>query len=325
MIMTKSTAKLAAKQDLSWSEVLDLSKTYLKIPLALLFVEALYWFITQPSNTLVPIQITEAWVWSGITNIIYGEGTATLTTNNGWMTQVNLSNQNFPGVLDTVALYVSDECAGVHEMLFISTLIIMTDGVSQKIKLRSIVVMCSIVYVLNILRLVAFYPIAADACAIDPNNPACLNAMWQFHETVYTWGFLLVLVLMWLVWFWKVGGPSRAIKVSGNNEKYRVFVRKSWEKINFAVLGFVLIMLASSAYSVTTNEQAMDAKETLDFCSYSSIATNECMVAQNTWNNAINTAWSLAGIGLLMGLFTVFQIEKRNNFGHWPSEIIESE
>ena len=142
--MTKSTAKLGDKQDLSWSEVLSLSKTYLKIPLALLFVEAIYWFITQPSNTLVPIQITEAWIWSGITNIIYGEGTATLTTNNGWMTQVNLSNENFPGVLNTVALYVSDECAGIHEMIFISTLIIMTDGVSQKIKLRSIVVMCSI-------------------------------------------------------------------------------------------------------------------------------------------------------------------------------------
>ena len=105
--MTKSTAKLGDKQDLSWSEVLSLSKTYLKIPLALLFVEAIYWFITQPSNTLVPIQITEAWIWSGITNIIYGEGTATLTTNNGWMTQVNLSNENFPGVLNTCLLYTS--------------------------------------------------------------------------------------------------------------------------------------------------------------------------------------------------------------------------
>ena len=323
--MTKSTAKLGDKQDLSWSEVLSLSKTYLKIPLALLFVEAIYWFITQPSNTLVPIQITEAWIWSGITNIIYGEGTATLTTNNGWMTQVNLSNENFPGVLNTVALYVSDECAGIHEMIFISTLIIMTDGVSQKIKLRSIAVMCSIVYVLNIVRLVAFYPIAADACAIDPNNPACLNSMWQFHETVYTWGFLLVLVLMWLVWFWKVGGPARAIKSSGDSDKYRIFIRKSWNKINFAVLGFVLIMLAASAYSITTNEQAMSAKETLDFCSYSSISTNQCMAAQNTWDNAIYTAWSLAGIGLLIGAFTVVQIEKRNIHGHWPSEIIESE
>ena len=84
-------------------------------------------------------------------------------------------------------------------------------------------------------------------------------------------------------------------------------------------------MLAASAYSVTTNEQAMDAKETLDFCSYSSIATNQCMVAQNTWDNAINTAWSLAGIGLLVAAFTIVQVEKRNLAGHWPSAISESE
>ena len=112
-----------------------------------------YWFITQPSNTLVPIQISEAYIWNLLTNLLYGEGTATLTTNNGWLTQVNLHNENFPGVFNTVGLYVSDECAGVHEMLFISTLILMTDGVSQKLKFKSIVVMCSIVYVLNIVRL----------------------------------------------------------------------------------------------------------------------------------------------------------------------------
>ena len=49
-----------------------------------------YWFITQPSNTLVPIQISEAYIWNLLTNLLYGEGTATLTTNNGWLTQVNL-------------------------------------------------------------------------------------------------------------------------------------------------------------------------------------------------------------------------------------------
>ena len=58
-------------------------------------------------------------------------------------------------------------------------------------------------------------------------------------------------------------------------------------------------MLISSAYSVTNNEEAMQAKETLDFCS-SSISINQCMAAQNTWDNAINTAWSMAFIGLLI-------------------------
>ena len=183
MASTKtSTSKV---EDLTWPEVFDLGKKYLKIPFALLCVEIFYWFITQPSDTLVPIQISEAWIWNELTNLIYGEGTAALTTHNGWNTQVNLYNQNFPGTLDVVALYVSDECAGVHEMIFISTLILMTDGVPQNLKLRSLAVMCSIVYVLNLIRLVAFYPIAASDCHLDPNNPLCLNGMWNYHEMVY--------------------------------------------------------------------------------------------------------------------------------------------
>ena len=308
--MTKSMKRVSNSQDMSWVEVFQLSKSYLKIPLALLFIEAIYWFITQPSNTLVPIQISEAWIWSGITNLIYGEGTATLTTNNGWMTQVNLHNKNFPGVLDTVALYVSDECAGVHEMLFISTLIIMTDGVSQRLKMRSIAVMCGIVYILNIVRLVAFYPIAVDSCALDPNNPSCLNPVWQYHETIYNWGFLVVLVFMWLVWFWKVGGPERALESKDNQDKFQFAFRKSWGKVHFAILLLAALMLISSAYSVTTNDEAMEAKEILDFCAYSSIATNQCMAAQNNWDNAINTAWSLATLGLIMAAAVTIKIAK---------------
>lgn len=308
--MTKSMKRVSNSQDMSWVEVFQLSKSYLKIPLALLFIEAIYWFITQPSNTLVPIQISEAWIWSGITNLIYGEGTATLTTNNGWMTQVNLHNENFPGVLDTVALYVSDECAGVHEMLFISTLIIMTDGVSQRLKMRSIAVMCGIVYILNIVRLVAFYPIAVDSCALDPNNPSCLNPVWQYHETIYNWGFLVVLVFMWLVWFWKVGGPERALEYKDNQDKFQFAFRKSWGRVHFAILLLATLMLISSAYSVTTNDEAMEAKEILDFCAYSSIATNQCMAAQNNWDNAINTAWSLATLGLIMAAAVTIKIAK---------------
>ena len=308
--MTKSVKRVSDSRDMSWSEVLQLSKSYLKIPLALLFVEAIYWFITQPSNTLVPIQISEAWIWSEITNLIYGEGTATLTTNNGWMTQVNLHDQNFPGVLNTVALYVSDECAGVHEMLFISTLIIMTDGVSQRLKLRSIAVMCGIVYILNIVRLVAFYPIAVDSCATDPNNPSCLNPVWQYHENIYNWGFLIVLVFMWLIWYWQVRGSQRALPSVRRKDKYQFAFRKSWKQFHVVILSFALLMLISSAYSVTSNEQAMEAKEILDFCSYSNIATNQCMAAQNNWDNAIDTAWSLASIGLIMAASVIVHISK---------------
>ena len=249
-------------------------------------------------NTLVPIQISEAWIWSGITNLIYGEGTATLTTNNGWMTQVNLHNENFPGVLDTVALYVSDECAGVHEMLFISTLIIMTDGVSQRLKFRSIAVMCGIVYVLNIVRLVAFYPIAVESCAIDPDNPSCLMTTPHYEQ--------LLTFIPFKSWLTHI----RALESKNNKDKFQFSIRKSWNKVHYGILLLAGLMLISSAYSVTTNDEAMEAKEILDFCAYSSIATNQCMAAQNSWDNAIDTAWSLASIGLIMAASVTIKFNK---------------
>ena len=94
--------------------------------------------------------------------------------------------------------------------------------------------------------------------------------------------------------------------------KYKISIRKSWSKVHYLVVGFVFLMLISSAYSVTTNSQAMQAKDTLDFCSYSNIATNQCMAAQNTWDNAISTAWSLAAIGLLVTAAVVIKIERKN-------------
>ena len=127
---------------------------------------------------------------------------------------------------------------------------------------------------------------------------------------------------MWLIWFLKVRGTSTTIDSS--NEKYHVSFRKSWSKVHYAILGFVLLMLISSAYSVTNNEEAMQAKGTLDFCSFSSISTNQCMAAQNTWDNAINTAWSMAFIGLLIAAGVAIKIDKRDTLSK-ESALSESE
>ena len=115
---------------MSWGEVAQLGLRYGKIPLALLAVEALYWFITQPSDTLALIQVTEAYIWNEVTQLMFGEGASTLSTHNGWMTRIDFHHEAFPGAFDSVGLYVSDECAGVHEMIFLSTLVLMTDGVT---------------------------------------------------------------------------------------------------------------------------------------------------------------------------------------------------
>ena len=69
--------------DMSWKEVGELGLRYGRIPLALLFVEALYWFLTIPSDTLAPIQVTEAWLWNEMTNFIFGEGSSVISHHNG--------------------------------------------------------------------------------------------------------------------------------------------------------------------------------------------------------------------------------------------------
>ncbi len=143
-----ATAK--AEDDMSWSEVAALGLRYGKYPLALLLVEAFYWFLTEPSDTLAPLQVFEAWLWHGITELIWGADAVSLSQYNGWMTRIDFHHSSFPGTFDSVGLYVSDECAGVHEMIFLSTLILITDDVPQKDRLRAVLVGCGIVFVLNL-------------------------------------------------------------------------------------------------------------------------------------------------------------------------------
>ena len=311
-----------APDDLEWSEVGQLGLRYARIPLALLCVEAFYWFLTMPSDTLAPIQVSEAWIWNEMTNLIFGEGASTLGTHNGWTTRIELNHVSFPGSFDHIALYVSDECAGVHEMIFLSTLVAMTEGVPQRLKIRSIIVMCSIIYVLNILRLVVFYPIAVEDCMALPNDAACLQGMWDWHTAVWQWGFLLVLVTMWVVWFWRFGGPARTLDATyADSDEWRLVVRKVWSQKHFVLVGLAVALMAWSAYNVTSNEEAMLAKSTLDTCVSLDLISAECGNAQNRWDDAIGYAWSLAALGLVAGLFGAIQFERPDGEGRWPSTL----
>ena len=209
--------KKKPKDDMTWSEVFDLGKRYMRIPAVLIVVEVLYWFLTQPSNTLAIIQVVEAWIWHNCNIILFGEGSSMLSTHNGWWTKVTLSHPNF--YLNRIDLFVSDECAGVHEMLFISTLVILTDGVPQKLKIKSVAVLSSIVFLLNIVRLVLLYPMARMGCDNNPNGSMCEVPMWEFHYIVYEWGFLIILVLIWTCWFYFIGGPKRVRKAAALEKK----------------------------------------------------------------------------------------------------------
>lgn len=297
--------------DLSWAEVADLGKTYLRIPAALLLVEAFYWFITQPTNTLGLIQESEAWIWYHLTELIYGPGSATLSEYNGWTTLVTLKHPDFWA--DQIRLYVSDECAGVHEMIFISVLIMMTTGVPQRLRIKSALVACGVIYILNIVRLLVLYPLAISGCADNPNMLGCEQPMHDFHAFVYQWGFLIVLVIMWLVWFrWVNAGDLIRKENEAGKDKWKFIYRKNWSTLNKSIMVVAILLIIGSFTNVLLDDAAMAAKETVDMCEFYSSVTGECGEARDAWSQEIQSSWSLATLGFLGIATNLIAIENPN-------------
>ena len=294
---------------LSLGEFGKLAHGYLRIPVALLIVELFYWFITQPTNTLGLIQESEAWIWYQLTELIYGPGSATLSEYNGWTTLVTLRHEDFWA--DQIRLYVSDECAGVHEMLFITVLIMMTSGVPQRLRIKSALVACGIVYVLNIIRLVMLYPLALSGCAENPNLLGCEQPMHDFHAFVYQWGFLIVLVLMWLVWFkWVNAGDLIRKEQAASKGKWKFIYRKNWTNIYKVGLAVSILLVLGAFANVWLDAAAMEAKETVDMCEFYSSVTGDCGDARDAWTQEIQSSWSLATLGMLGFATTIIEIEK---------------
>ena len=83
---------------------------------------------------------------------------------------------------------------------------------------------------------------------------------------------------MWVLWFWKVGGPSRAMDKSlAGADKWRIISRKKWNYKHIVAIAGAVMLLLFAAHNVTSNEEAMSAKETLDFCYGIRLALNAVM------------------------------------------------
>ncbi|MDP6869346.1 MAG: exosortase/archaeosortase family protein [Candidatus Poseidoniaceae archaeon] len=311
----KSNPSTNEIDDLSWSEVGVLAKSYLRIPVALILVEMFYWFITQPTNTLGLIQESEAWIWYELTELIYGSGTATLSEYNGWTTMVTLHHADFWA--DRINLYVSDECAGVHEMIFISVLMIMTTGVPQRLRIKSALIACGVVYVVNIARLLVLYPMAVSGCNENPNLFNCEKPMHDFHTFFYEWGFLLLLVLIWLLWFkWVNAGNLIQRENNRSKGKWKFIYRNKWQDKHKIALVISVLLIIGAFANVMLDNNAMDAKEAVDTCEFYSSVTGSCGDARDIWAQEIQSSWSLATLGFLGLVGTVVTIDK-------PKEIEE--
>ena len=61
-------------------------------------------------------------IWNNLNQTLFGNESSTLSEygDSGYITKVELYNPNFPDIQNnTIDFYVSDECAGVHEMLLL--------------------------------------------------------------------------------------------------------------------------------------------------------------------------------------------------------------
>jgi hypothetical protein len=60
-------------------------------------------------------------------------------------------------------------------------------------------------------------------------------------------------------------------------------------------------------------------------CAFSELVSQRCADAQNTWDDAIAGAWSVASLGLLSLVTSAFVFERPLPDGRWPSMLDDEE
>lgn len=202
--------------DIPLPEFLRMIGAVIGLILVLLLGEVIFrWFI-EPANTLLPLQLVEAWLWSAISNVIWQGSTEVVAHSTGPLTQVNLIHPDF--VDGYIPLYVSDECAGLHEFLFLSMMVLLTPAFDFRTKFRHLSYAAVILFLLNMVRLIVLYPLAVNGCEGTAGEViGCDAILYQFHDFVLRYGSLIVLVIGWTIWFNMTGA--------------RAEVRRFWKRL----------------------------------------------------------------------------------------------
>jgi len=290
----RGNGKERQKDDLSWSEVGEMAYGYLRIPLALIFVEIIYWWGTEPSASLEPLQVLLAWLWTSISNLIW-PGSAELVfhgPSQSW-TGVNLIGSGF--IYGEVPLYIDAECAGVHEIMFLGVLMLLTPGVERGIRQRSLIGMIGIVQFLNFLRLIALYPIGMQY------GEAQMNEM---HEFIFRQGFLILLVFFWIIWYIQLnrnGALDKNVKPSLSDipALNQIGVRESLPRTSVVALVLCAILAIWATHEVTMDAENLQFKAAAEECEDSECENDEAKIWSNVWDRSVRWwLFSAAGAGL---------------------------
>jgi hypothetical protein len=116
-------------------------------------------------------------------------------------------------------------------------------------------------------------------------------------------------------------------------DRWRLTPRKAWawseqrpvwqQPIMGAALA--LILLLTAVYMVRNDPAALDARATAEMCAFSELISQRCADAQNTWDDAIAGAWSVASLGLLSLGISAVVFERPLADGRWPSMLSDEE
>lgn len=306
--VVRANQKSRPKDDLSWSEVGEMAYGYLRIPLALVFVEIIYWWATEPDASLEPLQVVLAWLWSGTSNLLWPGSTELVFhgPSQSW-TGVNLIGSGFD--YGEVPLYIDAECAGVHEIMFLGVLMLLTPGVERRIRNRSLIGMVIIVQFINFLRLIALYPIGMQY------GEAKMNEM---HEFIFRQGFLILLVLFWIVWYIQLernGVRDKKAKpaLSDLPKKEQIKMRDTLPTASVVTLIFCAIIAIWATHEVTMNDDNLQFKATAEECEGSECQNDEAKIWSNVWDRSVR-------LWLFSGLLSAFAIVKVEPLGIGESE-----
>ena len=205
-----------SSDDIPISELMRMLGSVFVLVVVLLFGEVLFRWMIEPANTLLPLQIVEAWLWSTISNIIWPGSAELVAHQTGPMTQVNLLHPTFySGV---VPLYVSDECTGLHELFFLGMMMLLTPSFDLKTKMKHLGIASAVIFFLNMIRLIVLYPLAVSGCGgLNGGDFGCEEPLFIFHNFVLEYGSLIVLVIGWTIWF--------------NLTNARAGVSRFWDKV----------------------------------------------------------------------------------------------
>ena len=205
--MGESSGKVST--DIPFPEFARMLGAVLILVSVLLFGEVLFRWLIEPANTLLPLQLIEAWLWSNISNLIWPGSAELVAHQSGPMTQVNLLHPTFYG--GVVPLYVSDECTGLHELFFLSMMMLLTPSFDLKTKFKHLGIASLIVFILNLARLLVLYPLAVSGCdGMNGGSFGCESPLFEFHDFVLRYGSLIVLVIGWTIWF-RITGARKSV------------------------------------------------------------------------------------------------------------------